>query len=78
MAPKDMLIDGEQDATHAHKHLVTSSCQEKKNCSCFTCVNPLMGFQVGAFRVNFGTAGEIAVMNPPLLQFRIVTPIVLD
>lgn len=78
MAAKDMLIDGEQDATHAtYKHLVRRAVA-KKNCSCFTCVNPLMSFQVGAFRVNFGAAGEIAVMNPPLFQFRIVTPIVLD
>jgi hypothetical protein len=43
-----------------------------------TCVYALMGFQVGAFCVDFRAAQEITVVGPPLLQFRIVSPAICE
>lgn len=42
----------------------------------FTRVDSLMGFQVGAFGVDFCATNKITVMYPPLLQLRIVPPVV--
>lgn len=41
-------------------------------------MNPLMGFQVWALRVDFGAAGEIAVVDPSFLQFGIIASIIFN
>lgn len=41
-----------------------------------SCVYPLVSFQVRTFGVHFGATGKVAVMNPPLLQLRIVPLVV--
>lgn len=43
-----------------------------------TCMDPLMCLQVRALGVHFTAAREIAVVDPPLLQFRVVASVVLD
>lgn len=40
-------------------------------------VYPLMGLQVRTLRVDFSTTEEVAVVNSPLLELRIVPPVVL-
>jgi len=44
----------------------------------FACVNSLVGLEVRALGVHFGASGEVAVVDSPLLQFRIIAPVVLD
>lgn len=41
-----------------------------------TSVYPLVSLQVGAFRVHLGTAGEVAVVDPPLLKLGVVALVV--
>lgn len=41
-----------------------------------TCVRPLVCLQMGALCVNFGAAWVVTEVDPPLLQLRIVPPVV--
>ena len=43
----------------------------------FSCMDSLMSFKVGTFCVDFCASWKIATVNPPLLQFGIVSSIIL-
>ena len=42
--------------------------------SCQTCVNSLVGLQVGALGVDLVAAREVTMVRSPLFQLRVVSP----
>ena len=59
---------------HSHIHIHKSNNDNEMQ---ETCMDSLMGLQVRALGVHLAAAGEIAVVDSPLLQFRVVASIIL-